>query len=49
MSAPERYAQLLARARLQERPLLALPRNFTELELQARWFCRRFWPELHDG
>ncbi len=42
MSAPDRYAQLLAGARIHERPLLALPRDFSELELQARWFAGDF-------
>jgi Protein of unknown function (DUF2851) len=37
-----RYEQLLAYARVRERPLLAIPRNFTELELQARWFAGDF-------
>ncbi len=37
-----RYAQLLASATVRERPLLAVPRNFTELELQARWFAGDF-------
>lgn len=37
-----RYAQLLASAKIRERPLLAVPRNFTELELQARWFAGDF-------
>ena len=32
------YAQLLAFARARERPLLAVPRDFPELELQAHWF-----------
>jgi hypothetical protein len=36
------YAQLLASARVRERPLLAVPRDFTELELQARWFTGDF-------
>ncbi len=42
MSGAERYAQLLANARIRERPLLALPRNFSELELQAHWFAGDF-------
>jgi Protein of unknown function (DUF2851) len=42
MSGAERYAQLLATAKIRERPLLAVPRNFTELELQARWFAGDF-------
>jgi hypothetical protein len=37
-----RYARLLASARVRERPLLAVPRSFTELELQARWFAGDF-------
>ena len=36
------YDQLLASARVGERSLLAVPRNFTELELQARWFAGDF-------
>ena len=36
------YDQLLTSARVGERPLLAVPRNFTELELQARWFAGDF-------
>jgi len=39
---PERYAQLLATAKIRERPLFAQPRSFTELELQARWFAGDF-------
>ena len=42
MSSAERYAQLLATARIRERPLLPLPRHFSELELQARWFAGDF-------
>jgi hypothetical protein len=42
MSSPERYAQLLATAKIRERPLFAQPRHFTELELQARWFAGDF-------
>ncbi|MBA3830343.1 MAG: DUF2851 family protein [Chthoniobacterales bacterium] len=42
MSSAERYAQLLATARIRERPLLLLPRHFSELELQARWFAGDF-------
>jgi Protein of unknown function (DUF2851) len=42
MFDPRRYAQLFARAKIRERPLLAVPRNFTELELQARWFAGDF-------
>ncbi len=42
MFGPERYAQLLACAKVRERPLFSLPRNFSELELQARWFAGDF-------
>jgi Protein of unknown function (DUF2851) len=42
MSPSERYVQLLATAKIRERPLLTLPRNFSELELQARWFAGDF-------
>ncbi len=42
MSAPERYAQLLATAKIRERPLLVAPRTYNELELQARWFAGDF-------
>jgi hypothetical protein len=42
MSPAERYAQLLATAKIRERPLFSLPRTFTELELQARWFAGDF-------
>jgi hypothetical protein len=42
MSGAERYAHLLATARIRERPLFSLPRNFSELELQARWFAGEF-------
>ncbi len=42
MSSAERYAQLLATARIRERPLLLVPRHFSELELQARWFAGDF-------
>ena len=42
MTGPERYAQLRADAKVRERPLLPLPRNFSELELQARWFAGDF-------
>jgi hypothetical protein len=42
MFDPRRYAQLLATAKIRERPLFAVPRNFTELELQARWFAGDF-------
>ena len=42
MSSAERYAQLLARARVRERSLLPVPRKFSELELQARWFAGDF-------
>ncbi len=42
MSGAERYAQLLATAKIRERPLFPLPRNFGELELQARWFAGDF-------
>ena len=37
-----RYARLLASRRVRERPLLVVPRDFTELELQARWFAGDF-------
>src|SRR5213595_50227 len=36
------YAQLRATAKIRERPLFLLPRNFSELELQARWFAGDF-------
>ena len=42
MSGAERYAQLLTTAKIRERPLFPLPRNFSELELQARWFAGDF-------
>src|SRR6266446_6174039 len=42
MSPAERYAQLLATAKIRERPLFPLPRHFSELELQARWFAGDF-------
>ena len=42
MSGPERYAQLRASAKIRERPLFPLPCNFSELELQARWFAGDF-------
>ena len=42
MSGPERYAQLLATAKIRERPLLVTPRQGNELELQARWFAGDF-------
>ena len=42
MSPPESYAQLRAAAKVRERPLFALPQNFSELELQARWFAGDF-------
>ena len=42
MSGAERYAQLLATAKIRERPLFPPPRNFSELELQARWFAGDF-------
>ncbi|MGH8163156.1 MAG: DUF2851 family protein [Rhodanobacteraceae bacterium] len=38
----ERYAALRASARIRERPLFPLPRNFSELELQAHWFAGDF-------
>ena len=38
----EPYSQLRAYAKVRERPLFSLPRNFTELELQARWFAGDF-------
>ncbi len=37
-----RYAQMRARSRVGERPLIALPRVPSELELQARWFAGDF-------
>lgn len=40
--AAPRYAHLAAFARVRERPLLTVPRSFTELELQARWFAGDF-------
>jgi hypothetical protein len=42
MFDPRRYAQLLATAKIRERPLLVVPSHFTELELQARWFAGDF-------
>jgi len=39
---PERYVELRAAAKIRERPLFALQRNFSELELQARWFAGDF-------
>src|SRR5213595_411861 len=36
------YAQLRATAKIRERPLFPVPRNFSELELQARWFAGDF-------
>ena len=42
MSGAERYAQLLATAKIRERPLFSQPRSFSELELQARWFAGDF-------
>ena len=42
MSDAERYAQLLATAKIRERPLFSLPRHCSELELQARWFAGDF-------
>ena len=38
----ERYAQFFKSSTIRERPLFRLPRNFTELELQARWFAGDF-------
>ena len=38
----DRYSQVRAYAKVRERPLFLLPRNFTELELQARWFAGDF-------
>jgi len=32
---PERYVELRAAAKIRERPLFTLQRNFSELELQA--------------
>ncbi len=42
MPDPESYARLRARSAIRERPLLAVPRHFSELELQARWFAGEF-------
>ena len=42
MAAPEHYARLRATATVRERPLFSLPRTFSELELQARWFAGDF-------
>ncbi|MGH8095296.1 MAG: DUF2851 family protein, partial [Chthoniobacterales bacterium] len=42
MSGAFRYSQLRALAKVRERPLFSLPRNFNELELQARWFAGDF-------
>lgn len=38
----KKYAEMRARSRVGERPLLALPRIPSELELQARWFVGDF-------
>lgn len=38
----ERYALIRENARIRERPLLVMPRHFSELELQARWFAGDF-------
>ena len=42
MFSAERYSQLRATAIIRERPLFPLPRNFSELDLQARWFAGDF-------
>jgi hypothetical protein len=42
MTGPELYAQLRAGAKVRERPLFPVPRHFSELELQARWFAGDF-------
>ncbi|HEY2713319.1 MAG TPA: DUF2851 family protein [Chthoniobacterales bacterium] len=42
MPHPERYVELRAAAKIRERPLFALQRDFSELELQARWFAGDF-------
>ncbi len=42
MFSAERYSQLRATAIVRERPLFSLPRNFSELDLQARWFAGDF-------
>ena len=41
-SGAERYAQLRSAARIRERPLFPIQREFGELELQARWFAGDF-------
>jgi len=38
----QRYATCTREARVNERPLLAIPRTASELELQARWFAGEF-------
>src|SRR5438105_4774205 len=42
-----RYASLRADPRIRERPLIALPRIPSELELQARWFAGEFGRKFH--
>jgi hypothetical protein len=42
LSGAEQYAQLVATAKVRERPLFPFARPFTELELQARWFAGDF-------
>lgn len=42
MPLADRYAQLRATARVNDRALFAAPRNPGELELQARWFAGDF-------
>ncbi|HEY1770351.1 MAG TPA: DUF2851 family protein [Chthoniobacterales bacterium] len=46
MSGGERYAEIRASAKIGERPLFPLPRNFSELELQAHWFAGDFGREF---
>ncbi len=44
----DRYADLLNRAQVSERPLFALPKIPGELELQARWFAGDFGRKFHS-
>ena len=45
MSPAERYAKLLP-AGVREEPLVSVPREFTEMELQAHWFAGDFGREF---
>src|ERR1700759_4154489 len=42
METDQRYAEMRATAHVRERPLLVPPRNYSELELQGRWFAGDF-------